>query len=158
MCGWKQESIKLKKFYIAATYSPATPQEIAEMFLDTWIYHRAPFFQGLQILRMEQKVTSWKLFHKTTLGAPFTIHVNLHEMEFSVKQILWKSQNLQNLRNLRPSKKVPYGTRIGQNTHMGQNISMHISTYTVNSLAWAKNSSWVPRWLSHKKCYVHDAW
>ena len=27
-----------------------------------------------------------------TLGAPFTIHMNLHDMEFLVKQISWKSQ------------------------------------------------------------------
>ena len=43
-----------------------------------------------------------------TLAELFTIHMNLHVMEFLLilmKQISWKSQNPRNPQNLRPSKK-----------------------------------------------------
>ena len=44
------------------------------------------------------------------LSAPFTIHVNLHEIKFSVKQISWKSQNsAKSVKFTALDKRVPYG-------------------------------------------------
>ena len=59
------------------------------------------------MLRMEQKGSEWSkkgahgnYFHEMTLNALFTIHKLTSDgvsINFLVKQILWKSKNLQNL-------------------------------------------------------------
>ena len=46
-------------------------------------------------------------FHETTLAELYTIHMNLHAMEFSVKHISWKSQKFTKFMALK--KRVPYG-------------------------------------------------
>ena len=56
-------------------------------------YCRAPFFEGYKFREWSKKKVHGNYFHETTLGTPFTIHVNLHKIKFSVKQIVsWKSQ------------------------------------------------------------------
>ena len=45
-------------------------------------YHRAPFFEGYKFCEWSKKGSLWKLFSQTTLAELFTIHVNLHTMEY----------------------------------------------------------------------------
>ena len=55
-------------------------------------YCRAPFFKGYKFHEWSKKEVYVNYFQETTLEAPFTIHVNLNKMEFSLKQISWKSR------------------------------------------------------------------
>ena len=48
--------------------------------------------------------------HETTWVELYTIHMNLHAMEFSVKQISWKSQkSTKSTKFMALEKRVPYG-------------------------------------------------
>ena len=75
------------------------------------IYRRVPFFKGYKFREWSKKEVRGNYFHETTLGALFTIHINLHEIEFSVKQISWKSQkSMKFVKFMALEKRVPYGT------------------------------------------------
>ena len=46
------------------------------------IYHRVPFSRATNFCEWSKKGSSWNYFHETTLAELFTVHVNLHAMEF----------------------------------------------------------------------------
>ena len=45
-------------------------------------YHRAPFCEGYKFCGWSKKGVRENYFHETTLVALFTMHMNLHTMEF----------------------------------------------------------------------------
>ena len=85
----------------------STDQDVNISPSDYICFARAPFFRGLQILRME---VCGNYFHEMTLGVPFTIHGNLYEMKYLVKQILWKFQkSMKSVKFTAFEKRAPYG-------------------------------------------------
>ena len=81
------------------------------MFFDS--YHRAPFFEGYRVCKRSKKEVGGNYFHKITLVALFTIHVNLHAMEFL---FIFGEANFMELQKSTNSvkftaleKRVPYG-------------------------------------------------
>ena len=74
-------------------------------------YRRAPFLEGYKFCEWSKKEVRGNYFHKMTLGAFFAVHVNLQEMEFSVKQISWKSRkSTKSMKFTAIEKRAPYGS------------------------------------------------
>ena len=72
---------------------------------DSKAYHGAPFFEGYKFCKWSKKEVRGNL------------HVNLHEMEFSVKQISWKSQKSTKFVKFTAfEKRVPYNMIVKNRT------------------------------------------
>ena len=79
-------------------------------------YCRAPFSRATNFTNRAKKGVRGKYFHETTLPALFTIHVNLHLMEFPLifdKIISWKSQkSTKSMKFMALKERAPYGITV----------------------------------------------
>ena len=77
------------------------------------LYHRVPFSRATNFANGARKRVHGNYFHETTLAEFFTIHVNLHMMEFPLIFAETNFVEVPKIHEIReiygPQKRAPYG-------------------------------------------------